>query len=100
MKEYEIYLPTTLNDGSSVEPAIIEKAKETLVKTFGGYTHLTHRNEGGWRIGGVTFRDEITLLRVIDSGTPLFDMEAFKKSLERELQQDSVLIVAREVSII
>lgn len=100
MKEYEIYLPTTFNDGSPVEPAIVEEAKATLAKAFGGYTHLTHRNEGAWRIGGVTFRDEITILRVLDSGSPQFDMLAFKQSLEAELQQDSVLIVARDVAII
>ena len=40
MQEYEIYLPTTLNDGASVEAAKIQGIKDTLVKAFSGYTVL------------------------------------------------------------
>jgi len=38
MKEYEIYLPTTHNDGSPADPAEIERLKGMLAKAFGGYT--------------------------------------------------------------
>ena len=100
MQEFEIYLPTTHNDGTPVDPRIIQEIKETLTNAFGGYTHLTHRNEGVWRIGGVTFRDEVTIVRVLDSGEKSFDMEKFKDSLEARLKQDSVLIVGRAVSVI
>jgi hypothetical protein len=100
MQEFEIYLPTKHNDGTDVDPAEIARIKATLSKAFGGYTHLNQRSEGAWRMGGVTFRDEVTIVRVLDDGTSGFDMDAFRRELERSLQQDRVLIVARDVRTI
>ena len=100
MKEYEIYLPTTHNDGSATDPAEIERLKGVLAKAFGGYTHLRQRSEGAWSMGGVTFRDEGTIVRVLDDGTASFDMGAFKKSVEAALRQESVLIVERAVNVV
>lgn len=100
MKEYEIYLPTTHNDGRPTDRAEIARLKATLAKAFGGYTHLRQRSEGSWSMGGVTFRDEVTIVRVLDDGTADFDMRAFKKTLEGVLEQDTVLIVEREVTVI
>lgn len=100
MKEYEIYLPTTHNDGSPTEPGQIERLKTVLEKAFGGYTHLRQRSEGSWSMGGVTFRDEVTIVRVLDDGSSGFDMRAFKKSVEQALRQESVLIVERAVSVV
>ena len=106
MQEYEIYLPTKHNDGRPVDPAHFERIEQELARTFGGYTHLKQRSAGLWRIGDVTFRDEVTIVRVIDDEAPPFeggapfDMVAFKKELEEMLQQESVLIVAREVRVL
>jgi hypothetical protein len=100
MKEYEIYLPTAHNDGAPTDPAEIERLKEILVRAFGGYTHLRQRSEGAWSIGGVTFRDEVTIVRVLDDGTARFDMRAFKKAVETALRQKNVLIVERAVSLV
>jgi hypothetical protein len=98
MQEYEIYLPTTLDDGTPVEAAKIQGIKDSLVKAFGGYTHLNQRSEGAWRMGGVTFHDEVTIVRVLDDGSAHFDMTAFKKSIETALQQEAVLIISRQVA--
>ena len=100
MKEYEIYLPTTHNDGSPTDSGEIERLKEGLAKAFGGYTHLRQRSEGAWSMGGVTFRDEVTIVRVLDDGSAKFDMPAFKKSVEDALRQKSVLIVERAVNVV
>ena len=100
MQEYEIYLPMTLNDGSPVDPAEIQRIKNVLAKAFGGYTHLNHRSEGVWRMGNAVFRDEITIVRVLDDGTSRFDWNAFKQSLGAALHQEEVLIIARGVQVI
>jgi hypothetical protein len=100
MKEFEIYVPSRQNDGTLVELADIESIKATLIKAFGGYTHLQQRSKGAWRMAGTTFHDEVTIMRVIDDGSADFDMGKFKKSLERTLKQDTVLIVEREVGLI
>lgn len=100
MKEYEIYLPTKHNDGSAIDPAEIDRVKGQLAKAFGGYTHLQQRSEGAWSMGGVTFRDEVTIVRVLNDGTKDFDMSGFKSSLEATLKQESVLIVERTVAVV
>ncbi len=97
MKEFDIYVPCRKNDGTLVELADIESIKSTLIKTFGGFTHLQQRNKGAWKVGGTTFHDDVTILRVLDDGSAAFDMRKFKETLERTLKQDSVLIVEREV---
>jgi hypothetical protein len=75
----------------------LKAIKETVVKAFGEYTHLDHHSEGMWRVGGVTFRDQVTIVRVLDDGSAYFDMVAFKKSIESELRQEAVLIISRQV---
>ncbi len=100
MTEYEIYLPTTDNDGTPFDPVEIERFKRILARAFGGYTHLRQRSEGAWSMGGVTFRDEITIVRVLDDGQREFDMRAFKRMVETALRQEHLLIVQREVSIV
>ena len=100
MQEFEVYLPTKRNDGSAVDPATIESIKAELVTAFGGYTHFAQRSEGAWRIGGVTFYDDVTILRVLDHGGANFDMSEFKLRLEKQLEQETILIIAREVTVV
>ena len=100
MKEYEIYFPTAYNDGTPIDPAVIERFKAMLGKVFGGYTHLRQRSEGAWSVGGVMFRDEVTIVRVLDDGHRYFDMATFKHAVEHDLRQQSILIVQRDVSVI
>ena len=100
MRELEIFLPTTLNDGTPVDAAEIAQIKDALLKAFGGYTHLDHRFEGAWRVGEVTIRDDVTILRVLDDGRGTFDMASFKRTIEAALGQDAVLIIARDVRVL
>jgi hypothetical protein len=92
MREYELYLPT--------QPGEIEKIKGELVDAFGGYTEVTQRCEGVWKIGGVAFRDEISIIRVLDDGAADFDMRAYRRDLEERLEQEHVLITVREVATV
>ena len=97
MREFDIYLPSTYRDGKPVDPEKVRRIKETLVTAFGGYTHFPQKSEGAWKMGGVTFRDEVTIIRILDDGSAKFDLHSFKQELERDLQQEAVLIVSREV---
>lgn len=100
MREFEIYLPMRMNDGVPVDGAAIQRIKDTLMEVFGGYTHLDQRFEGVWRMGGVTFRDDVTIVRVLDDGGVEFDMGAFKAAIESALEQQAVLIIARDVRVV
>jgi hypothetical protein len=78
----------------------IQGIKRTLAQVFGGYTQMTQRSEGVWKLDGVTFRDEITIIRVLDNGKCSFDIAHFRQELERKLNQDHILIVQRDVKIL
>lgn len=99
MTEYEIYLPTAENDGTPVDARVVDRLKQSLADAFGGYTHQQSRSEGVWKLGSVVFRDEVTIVRVLDDGSSGFDMRAFKGEVETALRQESVLIVEREVRV-
>ncbi len=100
MQEFEIYLPTKFNDGTPVDPAEIQRIKERLAEDFGGYTHMSQRSEGAWRMGSVTFYDEVTIVRVLDDGSASFNWTDFKRSIESALKQQAVLIINRDVKVV
>jgi hypothetical protein len=100
MREYDIYFPTTLNNGSPIPAGDIERLKSKLTEGFGGLTHLKQRSDGIWRFGGATFREEVTIVRLLDDGSAVFDMGKFKEELAAVFRQESVLIVARNVRIV
>lgn len=59
LKEYDIYLPLKYYDGTPVEPRKFRNLQ------FGGVTYFPQPNEGLWRLGNVTYRDEIVIYRVL-----------------------------------
>ena len=63
MHEYDLFVPLRYNDGSPVDPAKLARLRQRLVDQFGGLTDLHQSHEGYWKIGGVTFRDEIVIYR-------------------------------------
>lgn len=99
MTEFEIYLPRKRGDGSPVDDTIMDRIKESLTNAFGGYAEL-NGSPGEWSLGDLSLRDEVTILRVIDSGLTEFNMLSFKCSLEKLLGRDAILIVKREVSLV
>ena len=100
MREFDLYLPARRQDGPPIDPEVIDGVKQALTEAFGGYTHLKSRSEGAWRVAGVTFRDEITIMRVLDDGAARFDWANFKRDLEHRLDQEQILIVRREVEVV
>lgn len=57
MKEHELFVPLTHNDGTPVDPGILVQLRERLLREFGGLTFFPQHNEGFWTFGGVTYRD-------------------------------------------
>src|SRR5436190_1228329 len=99
MHEYEIYVPLCDNDGKSADPRRLKRLRALLVKQFGGLTHFPQTNVGFWKIGRLTFRDKIVILRVLsESPTARNFLKRLKKTLVKEWNQADVLIVARTVS--
>ena len=99
MKEYDLYVPLTYNDGSPIEPKTIERIGRGLLEQFGGVTFFPQPNEGHWQMGPVTFRDQIVIFRVLSGnvrGARRY-FKALKEELKTELEQEEILIVERDV---
>jgi hypothetical protein len=102
VREYEIYVPLTHNDGSPVDPERLVQLRERLLEQFGGLTFFPQRNEGFWTFGGVTYRDEIVIYRILTGETQKARrfFRAIKEDLKRELNQEEILIVEKEADIL
>ncbi len=102
MREYEIYVPLRFNDGTKVENEKLQNLKTRLIEQFGGLTHFPQGNEGIWKIGNVTFRDEIIIFRVLSADFVMAErfLARLKKEMKREWKQEDVLIVGRHIKVI
>jgi hypothetical protein len=100
VKEYDLYLPLSYNDGRQVEAEKISRFKQVLLERFGGLTHFPQENEGLWKFGGITFRDKVVILRVLaeDGANAREFLAGFRKQVQRELAQAELLIVEREIT--
>ena len=102
MKEYDIYVPLSNNDGTPVDPQKLRDLKKRLVDHFGGLTHFPQENEGLWKVGAFTFRDKIVILRVLttepDKASAFF--AELKQEMQRNWAQEDVLIVVRDVETV
>ena len=99
MKEYDLYLPLTYNDGTPVDAKTIERIGQRLLEQFGGVTFFPQPNEGLWRMGPVTFRDQIVIFRVLSANVrdARRFFKALKRELKTELEQEEILVVEKDV---
>lgn len=99
MKEYDIFVPLQYNDGTPIEPQKLQRLQAELLENFAGLTYFPQPNEGFWKMSGVTYRDEIVVYRVLTDRVRsarryLGDL---KDRLKRELKQEEILIIERDV---
>lgn len=98
-KEYEIFVPLKYNDGTPVEARKFQDLQQDLLAQFPGLTFSPQPKQGFWTMAGVAYRDEIVIYHVI---TPKVRaarrfLKLLKKRLERELRQEKILILERDV---
>jgi len=100
VKEYELYLPVTYNDGSPVEEKLIDKVGELLLDEFDGVTFFPQKNEGSWRMGHAVFRDRIVIFRVLaeDTRKARRFFKRLKVKLKVDLDQEEILIVEKQAN--
>jgi hypothetical protein len=102
MKEYDLYLPLTYNDGRPIPCETLAHFRKMLLDEFGGFTHFPRENEGVWKLGGVVFRDRVVIIRVI-SDHPVETRRFFAElriELMRALEQADILIVERDIALV
>ena len=67
MQEYDVFIPLYCNDGTPIESAKFQDLQAQLLDQFGGLTFFPQPNPGFWKLGDVTYRDEIVIYRVLAS---------------------------------
>jgi hypothetical protein len=99
VKEYDIFVPLRYNDGTPIEGRKFQKLQALLLEEFGGLTYFPQTNQGFWKLGDVTYRDEIVIYRVIarDSRKAKPYLKQLKEQLKADLVQEEILIVERDV---
>jgi hypothetical protein len=99
VKAYDLFVPLYYNDGRQIEAQKFQVLQQQLLDQFGGLTFFPQPNEGFWTMGGVTYRDEIVIYRVLTSNDQEARrfLSALKERLKEELQQEDILIVERDV---
>jgi len=65
VKEYDIFIPLYYNNGTPIEPAKFQDLQARLLERFEGLTYFPQPNQGFWKFGDLTYRDEIVIYRVI-----------------------------------
>ena len=100
MKEYDLFLPLTDNDGQPFSARMFRAVQSELLSQFGGVTFFPQPSEGQWEAGGVTYRDEIVIYRVITphAGKARRFLRTYKEKLKREFNQLEILIIERDVA--
>ncbi len=100
MKEYDIFLPLYYNDGQPIEFQKFQEVQAQLLAEFQGLTFFSQPNQGFWKMGDVTYRDEIVILRVIGSNQKSARkfLRDLKQELKQEFRQEEILIIERDVS--
>ena len=99
MKEYDIFVPLYFNDGSPIEAIKFQRLQAELLENFEGLTFFPQPNEGIWKLGDVTYRDEIVIYRVLSNRPRAARrfVSKLKQHLKRELAQEEILIIERDV---
>ena len=102
LHEYDLFVPLRYNDATPVEKDKLARLRQLLVDQLGGLTDLRQRFDGVWKIGGVDFRDELVVYRVL--AEPACNLRVFfkrmKEQLKAELGQKDILIVERRINVL
>jgi hypothetical protein len=102
VKEYDLYVPLTYNDGTAIEARKLVRLRNRLLRQFGGLTFFPQSNQGFWTVAGVTYQDAIVIYRVItgDVRRARRFLRDLKDELKRDLDQEEILIVEKEAELL
>jgi hypothetical protein len=102
VKEYDIFVRLFYNNGSPIDPSKYQELQGALLERFEGLTYFPQANQGFWKFGSITYRDEIVIYRVIsqDSAGSREYLGKLKEHLKQEFQQLDILIIEREVGLL
>lgn len=97
--EYDLYFPSVSGERAGTSTEVFDDLKVRLTDFFGGLTDFRHRSEGAWKFGGITYQDEVILLRMLgkDRDAARAFLQSIRLELQSKLHEAEILIVEREV---
>lgn len=94
----QILLPLTRNDGSPIPQALHREIREELIRRFGGLTaYVQAPAQGVWAHGGTRQTDQIAVIEVMAAELDEPWWRAFRRRLERLLEQEALVVRAFEI---
>jgi hypothetical protein len=101
MQLVQILLPLYDNAGNSFGEELFGKVRHELTERFGGLTAFTRAPaQGLWQDEGETRHDEIVVFEVMVEALDAAWWRDYRKILEREFRQDTIVIRAQPVTIL
>lgn len=95
----ELFLPLRKPDGEAVDNDYLRALEHELTERFGGVTaYIRSPARGRWQdAGGETQSDDIVILEVMTAAVDDRWWRELRERLERDLEQDEVLIRAHAI---
>ena len=101
MQLIQILLPLYDNAGRSFNEELFGKVRRELTERFGGLTAFTRAPaQGLWQDEGQTRHDEIVVFEVMVDELDAAWWRVYRKTLEQEFRQDTIVIRAQPVTIL
>lgn len=102
MKEFDLFVPLFHNDGSAIDVRLFQELQERLLAEFEGLTFFPQPNKGFWKMGSLTFQDDVVIYRVITDKPRKSRrfLSRLKKWMKPTFQQEEILIVERKVGLV
>ena len=101
MQLVQILLPLYDNTGNALSEDLFGKVRRELTERFGGLTAFTRAPaQGLWQDEGRTKHDEIVVFEVMVERLDAAWWRDYRKILEREFRQDTIVIRAQPVTIL
>jgi hypothetical protein len=97
----QILLPLYDNDGHHFGEELFGKVRHELTERFGGLTAFTSAPaQGLWKDEGQTKRDDIVVFEVMAKKLDADWWRGYRKKLEKDFRQDTIVIRAQEISVL
>jgi hypothetical protein len=97
----QILLPLYDNAGNTLSEALFGTVRRELTERFGGLTAFTRAPaQGLWKDEGETKHDEIVVFEVMAEQLDAAWWRDYRKSLEQEFRQDTIVIRVQPVTIL
>jgi hypothetical protein len=97
----QILLPLCDNDGHAFGEELFSKVRRELTERFGGLTAFTRAPaQGLWNDAGETKHDEIVVFEVMAKRLDATWWRDFRRALEQDFRQDTIVIRAQPVTVL